>query len=163
MNAKYNLIKKIREKFKEPVIRSSFIVGFPGETEDDFQLLLKFARETKIERIGVFTYSDEDGTGAFNMENKVPPELALQRKEELLDISDHNMNEYNQSLIGRELDFLPISPSPWDPDSSLGRIKSQAPEVDGFTEIKKKFNDDYSISKILIKDFKNEMLIGDPV
>jgi ribosomal protein S12 methylthiotransferase len=163
LDLKYNLIRKIREKFQNPTIRASFIVGFPGETEDDFQLLLRFARETKIERIGVFTYSDEDGTKAFELKDKILPGLALERKEELMDISDQNINEYNQSLIGKELDFLPLSPSPWDPDTSLGRIRSQAPEVDGFTQINTKFNDDYSIRKILIKDFKNEMLIGEPV
>lgn len=159
---KYLLVEKIRKKFKKAVIRSSFIVGYPGETEQDFEELITFAKKTRIERIGVFTYSDEDGTSAFNLKNKIPREIIIERRERLLDISDANIRKYNQSLIDKEVEFLPISPSPWDTNVTIGRITSQAPEVDGFTQVSQEFNQKLNVKKIKITNFKNEILFGKP-
>ena len=106
------LIKKIRSKFKDAVIRSSFIVGFPGETEEDFRQLLEFAGMSQIERIGVFGFSEEENTEAFDLTKKVPPEIIEERKELLMNVSDENVQEYNQKLIDTLQDFLPLGS--WD-------------------------------------------------
>jgi len=130
------LIEKIRRDFSAAVIRSTFITGFPGETEALFQELCDFARELRIERIGAFAFSPEEGTPAFDLDGRVPPEDAVLRREELMDISDANLEAYNQRITGTVQSFLPGGPSPWEQETTLGRISSQAPEVDGLTEIR---------------------------
>lgn len=155
------LLKKIRGKFREAVIRSSFIVGFPGETRAEFEELVGFAVMSKIERFGVFGYSDEENTGAFKLKKKNPQEVIEARKEVLLDISDQNMEKYNKKIMGTAQDFLPLGPSPWDGHATIGRITSQAPETDGFTQVNEPFEDDYHMFKIKITGFKHEMVYGE--
>lgn len=154
------LIEKTREKFTGAVIRSSFIVGFPGETAGDFDELVEFAKKTRIERIGVFGFSEEENTEAFNLENKVPPEEIEERKELLMDISDKNIEKYNRKLVtaGSVQDFLPLGS--WDNNTTIGRIKSQAPDTDGLTQVNVPFDDDYIMYKIKITGSRSELLYG---
>ena len=156
------LIRKIRSQFKEAVIRSSFIVGFPGETPEEFNQLAEFAALAQIERIGVFGYSDEEDTEAFDLKEKVPmvaPGEIEERKQRLMDVSDKNMEQYNQKLVNTFQDFLPLGP--WDNGTTIGRIKSQAPDTDGLTCVAVPFNDDYTMYKINITGFQNELLYGE--
>lgn len=157
------LINNIRKKYWDAVIRSSFIVGFPGETRAEFKELLEFAAVSKIERFGVFGYSDEENTEAFKLKKKNSQAVIEKRKELLMDISDQNLENYNKKIIGTEQDFLPQGPSPWDGGSTIGRIKSQAPETDGFTQVNEPFDDDYHMFKIKITNFKYEMLLGERI
>lgn len=159
-NAK--MIAKIRKKYKHAVIRSSFIVGFPGETEAQFNELLSFAKVSRIERIGVFCYSDEENTEAFDLKDKVEPHVAELRKELLMDQSDQNIESYNEQIISTTQEFLPLGPCAWDIGASLGRIKSQAPDTDGLTIVNVPFEDDYSPYSITITDAQNELLYGEP-
>jgi ribosomal protein S12 methylthiotransferase len=152
------LIKKIRSKFKDAVIRSSFIVGFPGETEADFRQLLEFAGMSQIERIGVFGFSEEENTEAFDLKEKVPPEIIEERKELLMNVSDENVQKYNQKLVDTLQDFLPLGA--WDNYSTIGRIKSQAPDTDGLTSVNTPFEDDYTMYTINITGSEYEMLYG---
>jgi ribosomal protein S12 methylthiotransferase len=158
---KANLIRKIRRKFKNAVIRSSFIVGYPGETNEDFDELLAFAKKTRIERIGVFSYSDEENTPAFDIQDKVEPYLIEERKELLMDVSDRNIEKYNKKLVDSEsrLEFLPLGP--WDNNATIGRIKSQAPDTDGLTRVEVPFEEDYSVYPIKIIDYQNELIFGE--
>jgi ribosomal protein S12 methylthiotransferase len=153
------LLDKIRHKHPDAVIRSSFIVGFPGESFQDFEILTQFAKDSGIERIGVFSYSEEENTEAFKYKNAIKPEVIEERKEILMDISDENMLKYNQKLIGSYHSFLPLGP--WEGGSTIGRIWSQGPETDGLTQVKDPFKDDYQLFKIHIKDFQNEILEGE--
>lgn len=152
------LIQKIRKKFKDAVIRTTFIVGFPGETDEDFRQLLEFARGTGIERIGVFGYSEEENTEAFSSEDKVEAEVIEKRKERLMDVSDLNIEKYNQKLIGSLQDFLPLGS--WDNNSTIGRVKSQAPDTDGLTRVNVPFADDYTMYRVTITGFDHELLYG---
>lgn len=156
-----DLIKKIRSEVKNAVIRSSFIVGFPGETEDDFNELRKFVSEMEIERLGVFGYSDEENTKAFDMKNKTTAEVIEDRKEIILDISDMNIKKYNQKINGTIHMFLPLSP--WDNNTTIGRIASQAPETDGLTKVNTIFKGDYSPYKIKVTGFENELINGEKI
>jgi ribosomal protein S12 methylthiotransferase len=160
---KAQLIKKIRQKHEDAVIRTSFIVGYPGESDDDFDLLMKFARQSRIERIGVFSYSDEEKTEAFNLKEKVEPYLIELRHEQLMDISDENIEIYNRKLANEkaELDFLPLGP--WDNNATIGRILSQAPDTDGLTRVEVPFDDDYTMYRIQITGFQNELLFGEKI
>jgi len=155
------LISKIRAKFPEAVIRSSFIVGFPGETKADFNELVKFAKETGIERIGVFGFSEEENTPAFDLTDKIPVEVIEERREKLMDVSDINIEKYNTKMLGKILDFLPLGP--WDNNGTVGRIKSQAPDTDGLTIVAIPFEDEYQSFPIRITGYEHEMLYGEKV
>ncbi len=155
------LVEKIRKRYPTAVIRSSFIVGFPGESEQDFAELLKFARQSQIERIGVFGFSEEEGTEAFDLKDKVSPAVIEYRKELLMDISDQNLEIYNQKVVNTTQDFLPLGP--WASDSIVGRIKSQAPDTDGLTCIPGTFADNYQMDQIEITGFQHELLYGERI
>lgn len=155
-----SMIEKIRKTYPGAIIRSTFIVGFPGESESDFQELLSFSRDSRIERIGVFGYSPEEGTPAFDLEQTVADELIEERKQMLMDVSDQNLVDYNKSGTGTVQDFLPLGP--WQSDTTIGRIPSQAPDVDGLTQLNRKFDESYTMKKIKITGFQNEMLTGEP-
>lgn len=157
------LIRKIRKKYPDAVIRSSFIVGFPGETEKDFEDLLGFAIRSKIERFGVFGYSDEENTEAFKLKPKIPDERIEERKELLMDISDENIGHYNKQILNTRQDFLPLGPCPWDSSGTIGRIKSQAPETDGLTLVRGPFDDNYRMCKIRVTGFEHEMIYGERI
>jgi len=158
-NDKLNLVKKIRKNFKNAVIRSSFIVGFPQEDDDDFELLKEFVKESKIERIGVFGYSNEENTKAFELEGQIDPYLIEMRKEELMDLSDKNIIKYNKKIREKEFEFLPLGS--WENNNTIGRIWSQAPEVDGFTIINSRPDKDNNIIKIKVYGYDNEVLFGE--
>ena len=152
------LVQQIRNLFPKAVLRSTFIVGFPGEEEDDFKQLLEFAAKAAIERIGVFGFSLEENTASCKLTQRKKPQTIANRKNCLLAISDKNLQKYNQALIGQTMDFLPLAP--WTNGSTIGRISSQAPEVDGHCEIQEKFNEAFKMFPIKITGFQNEMLFG---
>jgi len=156
------LISSIRRSFPEAVIRSTFITGFPGETEDAFRQLCEFARESRIERIGAFAFSPEEGTPAFDLDNQVAPEDAQNRREELMDISDANLEAYNRRILETAQWFLPGGPSPWERGTTLGRIASQAPEVDGLTEIHADIPMTSAPVRVRISSFRQNILQGEP-
>lgn len=153
------LIKKIRTIHKDAVIRSSFIVGFPGEEDKDFEELANFAEVSGIERIGVFGFSEEEGTDAFTYKDKIHPGVIETRKNLLMDISDRNMEIYNEKQIDSIREFIPLGP--WEGGATVGRVKSQAPETDGLTMVEEPFSDDYDIYKINITGSQNELLYGE--
>ena len=156
--AKMSLLEKIRKRFERAVIRTSFIVGFPGESDLEFEELRQFARESRIERIGVFGYSPEEQTGAFDLPEKLPEEEVENRKNLLLDISDANIQQYNRSLLGKSLEFLPLGT--WDSGQTVGRIVSQSPETDGLTLLKRNYEGENRIMNIKINKFDHETVMG---
>lgn len=153
------LIRQIRDRYPKAVIRSSFIVGFPGESEPEFQQLLEFAKESAIERIGVFGFSAEEDAAAFTLENRIDSRVIEERKNRLMDISDRNILAYNRSILNTVQEFLPLGP--WENYSTIGRIGSQSPEVDGLTRLNVPFNDQYNLQKIKISGSQNEFIYGE--
>lgn len=121
-----HLISQIRALSPEAGIRSNFIVGFPGESERDFEDLCKFIDDAKLDAVGVFGYSDEDGTEALNMQNKIDPEVIAERVATLSTIADNAVSERATLRIGSEVEVL-ID----DPELQEGRAAFQGPEVDG--------------------------------
>ncbi len=121
-----HLISQIRALSPEAGIRSNFIVGFPGESERDFAELCKFIDDAKLDAVGVFGYSDEDGTEALNMQNKIDPEVIAERVATLSTIADNAVSERATLRIGSEVEVL-ID----DPELQEGRAAFQGPEVDG--------------------------------
>ena len=121
-----HLIAQIRALDPEAGIRSNFIVGFPGETEAAFQELCQFVEDAKLDAVGVFGYSDEDGTEALNMQNKLDPEVIAERVATLSTIADDAVSKRATLRIGQEVEVL-ID----DPELQEGRAAFQGPEVDG--------------------------------
>ena len=101
-----SLINKIRENLPDAVMRTTIIVGFPGETKEDFEILKDFIKKMKFERLGAFTYSDEENTKGYTMDHKVTPRTMNKRYNELLEIQKEIALEYNESRIGQTLEVL---------------------------------------------------------
>ncbi len=120
--------ERIRRHIPDITLRTTFLVGFPGETDDEFEELLDFVREMKVDRVGAFTFSPEDGTPAVSLPGRVPRELAEERYERLMELQAEISFEKNKELVGRT---LPVLVDETDRTGSIGRLESQAPEVDG--------------------------------
>ena len=128
------LLAKIRRSYPQLSIRTTFLVGFPGETEKSFQELLEFVKEFRFDRLGVFAFSPEEGTPAAAMtEGMVPPEVAEQRKQTIMELQAAISLEKNKAMIGKRLRVLletPRKSREWE-----GRTAADAPDVDQFVTI----------------------------
>jgi ribosomal protein S12 methylthiotransferase len=153
------LVRDIRRRFPGAVLRSTFIVGFPGESADDFRKLLDFSSEAGLERIGAFVFSPEEGTASFALPGRTKPRSGAERKRLLLDVSERNLRRFNKSLLGKTLDFLPLAP--WTSRSTIGRVWAQAPEVDGHCEVKTVFAEGRPMFPVRISGSRGEMLNGE--
>ncbi len=125
------LIERIRATIPGVAIRTSMIAGFPGETEQDFETLCQFAEAAQFDRLGVFSYSDEDTSKSFGLDQKVDAKTIYNRKRHLMAIQKKISRKRNRALIGREFRVLIEGPSA---DSDLvwqARLSTQAPEIDG--------------------------------
>ena len=132
-------IRKMRQKLKNLVLRTTLIVGFPGETEEDFETLCRFVRAAKFDKLGVFTFSPEEGTPAFDMENQIEDEVKERRREILEMIQAEIMEEQQSALIGKELEVLVEGYDRFG-ECWYGRSYMEAPDIDGkifFTAEKK--------------------------
>ena len=125
-----SLLKRIREQLPEAVLRTTFIVGFPGETEEHFQHLLDFVAEQRFDHVGVFTFSSEEGTAAAELPNPVSAEVAAKRKDRLMALQQPIAAERNAAWVGRIVDVLIEQENP-STGEMLGRCSRYAPEVDG--------------------------------
>ena len=125
------MIERIRQRVPAVAIRTSFIVGFPGETEADFAELLAFVESGQFESVGVFTYSDEEGTGSFELPGRVPAKVKERRRQRLMSVQKRISTRRNRALVGERLEVL-VEGTHDDTDLLLrGRAATQAPEIDG--------------------------------
>jgi ribosomal protein S12 methylthiotransferase len=122
------LVERLRANIPDLTLRTTVIVGFPGETEADFETLCDFVREARFDRLGCFRYSDEEGTAAFELPNKVPRAVARDRHKRLLALQSGILAEKQAALVGRE---LPVLVDAAGPHGAQARLASQAPEIDG--------------------------------
>jgi ribosomal protein S12 methylthiotransferase len=124
------MIENCRNKIPDVALRTTFIVGFPGETEERFQKLANFLEEAQFDHVGIFVYSDEEGTSAFDYTDKVPTQLAEERKNELMRIQKEISFRKNQERVGKT---YPVLVEGMEEQSFLvtGRATFQAPEIDG--------------------------------
>jgi ribosomal protein S12 methylthiotransferase len=123
-------VQKLRATIPDITLRTSLIVGFPGETQADFEQLLDFVEETRFERLGVFKYSEEEGTAAAIMTEKVPEQEKEQRWQEIMDLQAKISHENNKALIGTTQRVM-IEEADADTGELQGRTQAHAPEVDG--------------------------------
>ena len=129
-----SLIENIRKHIPNVSIRTTFVVGYPGETEEHFEHLAKFIQEMKFDRVGVFTYSREKGTPSYNMKNRVPAKIAKSRYNKLMKIQQKISFERNQSFIGKTIPCIIEAFS--DNGEVVARSEYDAPEIDGIVNIK---------------------------
>lgn len=124
-----DLFNKIREKIPDITLRTTFIAGFPGETEDEFEELCDFVSEMKFERMGCFAYSEEEGTPAARLDGMLPEEERIRRADIVNDLQSEILDSVNESLIGKELAAI-VEDYDGYTDSYYGRTVMDAPEID---------------------------------
>ena len=125
------LLQKIRQAMPDVVLRTSFIVGFPGETEEQFAFLEQWLETARFDHVGVFTYSQEEGTAAGAMAEQVPEEVKQERYHRLMALQSKISEEINRSLEGRELEVIVTGLDETRPEVILARSYREAPDVDG--------------------------------
>jgi ribosomal protein S12 methylthiotransferase len=126
----------LREAIPELVLRTTVIVGFPGETEEEFEEMLDLLREIRFERVGAFAYSIEEGTPAATMDGHIDEDEKRARLERVMDLQREIASEKNEELIGRRELLLVDRILDDDPDfAAEGRVRSQAVDVDGITRL----------------------------
>lgn len=157
------LVEKLRERIPDIVIRTTFITGFPGETEEAFTELSEFVNEMKLDRVGCFAYSREEGTPAYDFPDQIETEVASQRAEIIMEqqfsIADNKLDEY----IGKTLDVLVEGYDPYT-DSYYGRTYMDAPEIDNMVVLTSGYRiDDGDIVPVEIINKEEYTLIGEAV
>jgi len=112
-------------------LRTSFITGFPGESEDDFKEILTFMRNAAFDNVGVFLYSDEEGTGAFDLDGKVPRRTAGRRRNQVMKTQAVISKKKLRKMVGRHVEVLLEGASDESELLLKGRMETQAPDIDG--------------------------------
>ncbi|OEU65425.1 MAG: ribosomal protein S12 methylthiotransferase RimO [Desulfovibrio sp. S3730MH75] len=128
------VIDRIRKHIPNAILRTSIIVGYPGETDEHFNTLLEFIKETKFHHLGVFAYQAEEGTPAGDME-QLPEELREERRRIIMEVQADISREFLVEMVGEKIQVLVEAPSAEWPGLFTGRVWFQAPEVDGITYI----------------------------
>jgi ribosomal protein S12 methylthiotransferase len=125
------LIERVRERVPGIAVRTTFISGFPGETEDDYEELLGFIKSVEFDRVGVFTYSDEEGTPAFDLSDKVQSRTAARRRNSLMKEQAKISRRKNKARVGEVVQVLFEGESKESELLWQGRMETQAPDIDG--------------------------------
>jgi ribosomal protein S12 methylthiotransferase len=125
------LLGKLRSRIPGLVLRTTFITGFPGETEEQFDELVEFVRQEKFERMGVFTYSYEADTPSAKIPGHLSEEVKEARREQLMAVQQDNAFAWNAAQIGKRFDVLLDCPVPGEKNAWMGRSFADAPDVDG--------------------------------
>ncbi len=131
----HRTLGKMRSAMPELAIRTTFIVGYPGETDEEFQALMDFLREIRFDRVGAFPFSFEPGTTSEPLGDPIPEELKQERYERLMELQQNISLQINQSYVGKILDVLIEG---YDNGISIGRSYRDAPEIDGLVLIENK-------------------------
>ncbi|MFM9160536.1 MAG: 30S ribosomal protein S12 methylthiotransferase RimO, partial [Dolichospermum sp.] len=129
------IIEKIKMSLPSAVLRTTFIVGFPGETQEHFQHLLEFTQRHKFDHVGVFTFSPEEGTPAYNLPDQIPAEIMAARRDQLMALQQPISWQKNQQEIGKIVDVLIEQENP-ETGELIGRSRRFSPEVDGQVYVK---------------------------
>jgi ribosomal protein S12 methylthiotransferase len=148
------LLARLRSAIPKLVLRTTFIVGFPGETEAEFEELDNFVNEAKFERCGVFPYSLEPGTPAERLPEQVGEDVKLERRNRLMETQQAIAFTWSQQQVGQEIDCLIDGPDPEVPGQFLGRGIADAPDIDGVVHVKGKNlrPGDYTRVKVTLAD-----------
>ena len=154
-----DLVNKIRDKVPDITLRTTLITGYPGETEQDHEEMLRWVEDTRFDRLGVFTYSHEENTSAFTLEDNVPAEVKQARAEAVMEVQSGISYDLNQQRVGKTFDVL-IDRK--EGDYFIGRTEADSPEVDN--EVLVPAKDNYlrigHFTKVLIEKAEEFDLYG---
>ena len=159
-----NLLEKLRNEISDVTLRTSLIVGFPGETERDFEELSEFVKTAKFDKLGAFMYSKEEGTPAAKLPEQIHGNTKKSRYNKIMEIQQKISNENLKNKIGQEFEVL-IEDISFDGKYLIGRTKQDVPDIDGIVYVKnqEKSNLVNKFVKVNIIDVKNYDLIGEIV
>lgn len=133
------LIAKLRKEIPDIALRTTLISGFPGETEEDHEILMEFVDEMEFERLGVFAYSAEEDTPAYSFENQVPEEVKEERRAEIMELQQEIAFEKSENMKGRVLEVM-IEGKVADENAYVGRTYMDSPNVDGLIFVNTGYN-----------------------
>ncbi len=157
------LVEKLRKAIPDIIIRSTFITGFPGETDEEFTTLSEFVVEAKLDRVGCFAYSREEGTVAYDLPDQVDPEIAAQRAEIIMEQQYRIADEKLSACVGKVFDVLVEGYDPYT-DSYFGRTYMDAPDIDNTVVFTSGYRiDDGDIVPVEIFDKDEFSLIGEAI
>jgi len=139
------LIKKIRKKIPDIALRTSLVVGFPGEGQKEFENLKNFVQEARFDHLGVFSYSQEEGTSCYSLGDPVKKAVKKRRKEKILEIQTDISYQKNQKYLNQTIEVLVEGTLKDQPSQLIGRSHWQAPEVDGIIFL----NSSYPLAKVV--------------
>lgn len=133
-----DLLARLRSVLPGLALRTTFITGFPGETEAEFEELRTFVAQTRFERAGVFAYSLEPGTPASRLDGHLHEEIKQERRNLLMETQQQVAFAWSQEQVGQERDVIIDGPDPEIPGQFLGRSQADAPDIDGLVRVKGK-------------------------
>ena len=156
------LIQKLRKEIPNVILRTSLIVGFPGETNQDFEELYKFVQKTKFDKLGTFMYSKEDGTPAAKLPGQITKKVKKDRYNKIMEVQQKISNEVLKSKIGQKYEVL-IENMSFDEKYLIGRTKQDVPDIDGIIYIKNSENKNLinQIVNCIVTDVNDYDLIGE--
>ncbi len=157
------MLEEVRLKIPDVALRTTFIIGFPGETETHFKHTVRFLCEMEFDHVGIFTYSDEEGTTAFDYPDRVPQEVKEERRDILMEFQKDIALRKNRERVGR---VEPVLVEGFDPQENYlmtGRLASQAPDIDGQVILEKCEAEPGEIIPVTIKHAADYDLIAEPV
>ena len=156
------LIQKLRKEIPNVILRTSLIVGFPGETNQDFEELYEFVQKTKFDKLGTFMYSKEDGTPAAKLLGQISKKIKKDRYNKIMEVQQKISNEVLKSKIGQKYEVL-IENMSFDEKYLIGRTKQDVPDIDGIIYIKNNENKNLinQIVNCIVTDVNDYDLIGE--
>jgi len=155
------LINKLRDRIPNLTLRTTFIVGFPGETDKDFEELLSFVKEFRFERLGAFIFSREEGTPAYDFPQQIPMRIKKERLKELMLTQQSISEEINSSYMGKEIEVLVDEIKSGKTKIAIGRTRADAPEIDGKVVIKTDKAQIGKIIKVKVTEASEYDLVGE--
>ena len=152
-------INRLRDASPEIAIRTTLIVGYPGETEEDFTELFNFVKDIRFDRLGVFTYSEEEGTSAADLDDNIPQEVKNDRKNQIIELQHDISLARNESFIGKNIRVLVDQT---ENNIGFGRTEYDSPEIDNIVQIEGKVSKGQFVN-IIVNGANEYELIGKPV
>ena len=152
-------INRLRDANPGIAIRTTLIVGYPGETEEDFTELFNFVKDIRFDRLGVFTYSEEEGTSAAHLDDNIPQEVKNDRKNQIIELQHDISLARNESFIGKNIRVLVDQT---ENNIGVGRTEYDSPEIDNIVQIEGKVSRGQFVN-IIVNDANEYELIGKPV
>ena len=155
-----SILHRLKQEVPGLTMRTSFIVGYPGETEEEFQALYDFVKEMEFQRVGVFRYSQEEGTPSATLPDQVSEKVKAERQAKIMELQASIHRRHNERLVGQTIQVLVDGVSEETELLLQGRSMSQAPEIDGITYINDGWANPGDLVELTIEEVHDYDLVG---